>query len=89
MFSLLLVVVSSCAIGMASTDTDCSVDSLMREFRRVLSKSRLLAAKLDLLTRDLANQTEGYQQDLTMSLRQAVGAAEAFHFDRINLIHIL
>ena len=74
-----LLAVFSLLILLDSVLGVCSVDNLSRELRRVLSKSRLLAAKLDLTARDLSNQTESFQQDLQVSLRQAVGKILGFN----------
>ena len=74
-----LLAVFSILILLDSVLGVCSVDNLSRELRRVLSKSRLLAAKLDLTARDLSNQTESFQQDLQVSLRQAVGKILGFN----------
>lgn len=79
MVVLPLLAVFSLLFLLDSVLGECSVDTLSRELRRVLSKSRLLAAKLDLTARDLSNQTESFQQDLQVSLRQAVGKILGFY----------
>ena len=73
----MIVLVSSLLCLWGFVEAECPVDSLVFEMKRILSKGRLLTAKLDLLTRGLGNQTEVLtellQQDVANGLREVVG----------------
>ena len=64
-----------CVLGFVGAE--CPLEALMVEMKRILSKGRLLTARLNLLTRGLGNQTETLnellQQDFGANLREVVG----------------
>ena len=70
-----VVVFLLCIWGFVSAE--CPLESLMWEMKRILSKGRLLTARLNLMTRGLGNQTEILnellQQDFGANLREVVG----------------
>ena len=72
---ILVVCFLLCVWGLVGAE--CPLESLMLEMKRILSKGRLLTARLDLLTRGLGNQTEILnellQQDFGANLREVVG----------------